>query len=401
MNQLLRAAAFGIFSIASPTPQAEQPDLGSVALSQFIYDNIQSKAVPTYRDTFHNRPFQVNWPPLLTAANSARPQQQTSGSSAKETQIRLVKGTTIVTAIRDRSGDFESIKQIDSASSGGIHISYSISSRGDRAYRYDSARDLATAQTYDQSFNNADRKEIRPGSTALGISSALLRTLKEKGSVDASIHSLHDNRLLPGRFDLVEAQDVSLPVSVNDVQTDLPAVHARGSFVESSGEFWFLDEPDAPITLMYHIDERVTSDFQEWQELRVVQIATPGVTEQRILQELKTRNDVILHGIYFDFDKATIRAESEPVIAAIADALEKNPSWHITIAGHTDNTGDPIYNLDLSKRRADAVAQELTRRYNVDAKRLSTVGFGARRPKVSNDTPEGRAYNRRVELSRT
>jgi outer membrane protein OmpA-like peptidoglycan-associated protein len=193
---------------------------------------------------------------------------------------------------------------------------------------------------------------------------------------------------------------VSLPVSVNDVQTDLPAVHARGSFGESSGEFWFLDEPDAPIVLMYHIDERVTGDFQEWQELRAVQIATPGVTEQRIVHALKLGNDVILH-IYFDFDKATIRAESEPVIAAIADALRKNPSCHITIAGYTDNTGDPAYNVDLSKRRAEAVAQELTHRYNVDATRLSTVGFGASRPKAANDTPEGRAYNRRVELSRT
>jgi outer membrane protein OmpA-like peptidoglycan-associated protein len=68
---------------------------------------------------------------------------------------------------------------------------------------------------------------------------------------------------------------------------------------------------------------------------------------------------------------------------------------------YTDNTGDPGYNVDLSKRRADAVAQELTHRYNVEDTRLSTVGFGASHPKAENDTPEGRAYNRRVELSRT
>ena len=400
MNQLLRAVAFGIFSIASPTSQADQPDLGGAAFSECIQDNLRSKEFLTCPDPFQNQPCQVKPPLLLTAANSAPPQHRTSGGSRKETPIRLVKGTTIVAEIRDRSGDFESIKQIDSASSDGLHISYS-NSRGHRAYRYVSAQDLATAQTYDQSFNNAERKEIRPGTTALGISSALLRTLKEKGSADATIHSLHDNGLLPGRFFLIEAQDVLLSVSVNDVQTDLPAVHARGSFGGSSGEFLFLDEPDAPIALMYHIDERVTSDFQEWQELRAVEIATPDVTEQRIVQALKVGNNVILHGIYFDFDKATIRAESEPVIAAIADALRKNPSWHITIAGYTDNTGDPGYNVDLSKRRADAVAQELTHRYNVEDRRLSTVGFGASHPKAENDTPEGRAYNRRVELSRT
>jgi hypothetical protein len=65
--------------------------------------------------------------------------------------------------------------------------------------------------------------------------------------VDASIHSLHDERILSGHFDLVETQDVPLPVSVDDVQTDLRAVHARGIFGEASGDFWFLDEPEAPI----------------------------------------------------------------------------------------------------------------------------------------------------------
>jgi OOP family OmpA-OmpF porin len=107
-----------------------------------------------------------------------------------------------------------------------------------------------------------------------------------------------------------------------------------------------------------------------------------------------------VYGIYFDFSKATIRPESEPVLREIGEVMTKNPAWKLSVEGHTDNIGGAASNQDLSTRRAAAVRQALVDRYHVAAGRLTPAGFGASRPKETNDTLEGRARNRRVELVR-
>jgi outer membrane protein OmpA-like peptidoglycan-associated protein len=115
---------------------------------------------------------------------------------------------------------------------------------------------------------------------------------------------------------------------------------------------------------------------------------------------LTTTGRVEVDGIHFDFAKATIRAESEPILQAIADLLIRYPSWKLRVEGHTDIVGGVAANLDLSVRRATAVRQALVYRYFVEPVRLTPVGLGPSRPKDTNRTPEGRAHNRRVELVR-
>jgi outer membrane protein OmpA-like peptidoglycan-associated protein len=88
------------------------------------------------------------------------------------------------------------------------------------------------------------------------------------------------------------------------------------------------------------------------------------------------------------------------VLQEIAQALKHNPDWKLTVEGHTDNIGGDAYNLNLSKRRALAVKEALVAQYNIAPDRLANDGFGASRPVESNDTLEGRARNRRVELVR-
>jgi outer membrane protein OmpA-like peptidoglycan-associated protein len=135
--------------------------------------------------------------------------------------------------------------------------------------------------------------------------------------------------------------------------------------------------------------------------LQVVQITYPtALPAPQIEQSLEESGRAEIHGIYFDFGSATIKSESEPVLKEIADAIGRNPAWKLSVEGHTDNIGTDAANLDLSRRRADAVRQALTTRYRVDAAKLTAAGFGAARPKEPNDTPEGRARNRRVELVR-
>ena len=106
----------------------------------------------------------------------------------------------------------------------------------------------------------------------------------------------------------------------------------------------------------------------------------------------------VTRGILFDTDSDRIKPESAPVIRLIAKGLEANPALNILIEGHTDSTGDAGHNLDLSKRRAEAVKAVLAAQFKIDASRLATAGMGATKPVDTNDTPQGRAQNRRVEL---
>jgi outer membrane protein OmpA-like peptidoglycan-associated protein len=120
----------------------------------------------------------------------------------------------------------------------------------------------------------------------------------------------------------------------------------------------------------------------------------------KIAKALATTKRVAIYGINFDFASATLRPDSAPVLKEIAAVLAANPSWNLIIEGHTDNVGGAAYNLDLSKRRALAVKDALVTHYSIAANRLSGIGYGFSRPKASNDTPLGRALNRRVELVR-
>lgn len=86
-------------------------------------------------------------------------------------------------------------------------------------------------------------------------------------------------------------------------------------------------------------------------------------------------------------------------INQIFSLLKKDPSLKFEIAGHTDNTGEAAHNLTLSQQRADAVKSQLVK-MGVDASRLTTKGFGDTHPVSDNDTPEGKANNRRVEFVR-
>ncbi len=115
-------------------------------------------------------------------------------------------------------------------------------------------------------------------------------------------------------------------------------------------------------------------------------------------QALADAGKVSLYGINFDTDKDTLRPDSEPTLKEIGKLLTENPALRIHVVGHTDDQGKPDYNLDLSRRRAAAVTQALTSTYGVAANRLDSFGCGPYAPAASNDSEEGRAKNRRVEL---
>jgi len=127
---------------------------------------------------------------------------------------------------------------------------------------------------------------------------------------------------------------------------------------------------------------------------------TLNVKKPALESALTKSKRIRIYGIHFDFNSATVRPESGPVIHEIADALNHHPEWRLTIEGHTDNVGGDAYNLDLSKRRAAAVKTILVTQYKISSTHLTTAGYGATRPVATNSTDAGRALNRRVELVR-
>ncbi|MEK8087510.1 OmpA family protein [Aquabacterium sp. A3] len=101
--------------------------------------------------------------------------------------------------------------------------------------------------------------------------------------------------------------------------------------------------------------------------------------------------------LLFDFDQDTLSASAGPYLDRVADILRTQTTEHLLLEGHTDNIGAGSYNLQLSQRRADAVAQALQAR-GVAASRLKAVGVGMQQPLAPNDVAVGRRLNRRVEL---
>jgi OOP family OmpA-OmpF porin len=117
--------------------------------------------------------------------------------------------------------------------------------------------------------------------------------------------------------------------------------------------------------------------------------------------KLITEGKLITYGITFDVNKADVKPESYGTLKSIADVLKENPSVNVKIIGHTDSDGDDAKNLDLSKRRAESVKNELINIFAIDASRLITEGEGENSPIAPNDTPANKALNRRVEFVKT
>ncbi len=120
------------------------------------------------------------------------------------------------------------------------------------------------------------------------------------------------------------------------------------------------------------------------------------ITAEAILDELNKNGFIALY-ILFDFNKADIKAESQPIIDQIVSLLKQNPELKVNIEGHTDNVGSPETNKILSQSRAQAVVKAIISQ-GIATERLIAIGHGEEKPIADNRTEEGRAKNRRVEL---
>ena len=211
-----------------------------------------------------------------------------------------------------------------------------------------------------------------------------------------------------GMLSRVEPQDVQYPMIVNDQRVDLPVIHLMAPMkvlegtqpaTQSIGEVFVLDDSADPLVLNFRLKnpQYHNGNFR----VEIIKINFPVAKPENVLEkQLIQEKRAVTYGIYFDFNKETLKPESEPVLKEIAQAMTNNPDWKLTVEGHTDNIGDDTYNLDLSRRRSASVKQALVSQYHIAPDRLLTGGYGASHPVENNDTLEGRARNRRVELVR-
>ncbi len=119
--------------------------------------------------------------------------------------------------------------------------------------------------------------------------------------------------------------------------------------------------------------------------------------QMNMLDAIMTTGKFVTHGINFEVNKSVLRPESMGVIGDVAKYMQSHVDLKLEIDGHTDSDGSSELNMNLSQQRADAVKAALVRS-GINESRLDTKGFGPSKPLGTNDTPEGKANNRRVEF---
>jgi outer membrane protein OmpA-like peptidoglycan-associated protein len=133
-------------------------------------------------------------------------------------------------------------------------------------------------------------------------------------------------------------------------------------------------------------------------EMKPMEADLVTVDAASLANDINRTGHASVYGIYFDTGKADLKPESDATLKEIGKLLQGSPDLRLYVVGHTDNQGAFDINMDLSRRRADAVLVALTTKYGVAPARLRAFGNGPYAPVASNDSEEGRAKNRRVEL---
>lgn len=356
---------------------------------------------------------------LASAASSQTPMTAT--------RIPFVSHLIVTDAVQASEGDYESMATVGDSSSRGFAIVISgdaPQAAGQPPVSVSVGRtvqviDMKNARTWKYWFNESDA-DVFPGTTAIGLSSSIIADLRAHGSAELTLDGsaggmageigdmlagmgqanplksvLGTRTKASGTVKLVESKPLLVPVLVNGSMTPLAAWHVRGHLGQGNqgenADLLVLDDPANPLTL----NATIGAD-----KVQVVRIDFPiqdpeGTLERNLAKDKRAA----LYGIYFDFNSATIKPASEPVLREIVAVMKREPTWTLKVEGHTDNVGGDAKNLDLSSRRAAAVKAALVAR-GVPAARLDTGGYGASVPKETNATLQGRARNRRVELSR-
>jgi hypothetical protein len=381
----------------------------------------------------------------IVSAALAIASAQAAISQAPRTTVPLVTGLAVVGSVREPAGDYESVRRVTGISATGVSFTITAERPGKnggepeqiQATRTVLLRDLKTAHTLNVRISSGiNAEETYPGTTTAQLSFAGLSELRATGhtsvtfidegtgGLNAATAGILQNMMVAasggavsedsaskvgklavsmggagftvaGTLTSVEPGIVPLSILVNNAVVALPARHIRGRLTGDDGprsaDMYVLDDPANPLLLQFRVGE---------DSMTVVRIDWPDASTAKNMEAaLAARKPVDVYGIYFAYNSAEIRSQSDSTLDAIAAMMKRDPSWKLAVTGHTDNVGSDASNLALSRHRSASVKAALVAR-GVAADRLTTDGSGSFAPKATNATLAGRARNRRVELSR-
>lgn len=339
---------------------------------------------------------------------------------AQAPTIPPVRNLALVQTLHIGAVDRESVVSLVDVSAAGIKYHWSlveVKANGDTvrdvSERFVSAADLDTATRWHQYYVSGEPLE-HPGYTAFTVGRALYDQLRNSGSgafsllsfaeadeASALVNGLGLGASPPvvrwrGTLTRVSPQDEPFPLLVNGKRVTVPALHLRADLTSRgeswAPEFWILAERDNPLILRVQDSKRV------YQTVRA-DIADKKTQAGAFDTALTKQCRVELPGVYFEFNSAALKPESDAALGTLADVLKQHADWQLTVEGHTDSIGSQRSNQTLSERRAESVRAWLGS-HGVAPARLRAVGYGSGRPREPNATIEGRARNRRVELVR-
>jgi outer membrane protein OmpA-like peptidoglycan-associated protein len=302
-------------------------------------------------------------------------------------------------------GDYEMVITLDSLDSRGLALTAHYDGKDEtgtwrrgQVKRLILPSDLDNGAIQIHGWHSSDGLII-PGTTSLGPSKKFVRALVDTGRAEYRFRGFAFNDV--GSGILTKTGVVKFPVLINGRRVDLPAVRAQGQMTLGGAsapfELVVLDHPRHPLALRIANGGRGEGfPFKPRFAREIVRI---DYADEGMRETLERECRVEVPGIYFDFNRDTLKPQSAPALTQIAHTLREMKGRRMVIEGHTDNVGGDAYNDDLSARRAHAVRAALLTEHGVAADQLTTRGFGERKPVESNDTIAGRARNRRVELA--
>lgn len=366
-------------------------------------------------------------------------------AQASRATVPLVTGLAVVGSVREPAGDYESVRRVTGIASDRVAFTITADRPGKKgelpeqiqASRTVLMTDLKSARTLKVRISSGiDAEEVYPGTTTSQLSTAGLTEIRASGrttltfiddgtgGLNAATAGILEKMMVAagggavsadsaksvgalaiaqggagftatGTMTSVEPGVVPVSILVNNIVVALPARHIRGTLTGEDGDkkadMYVLDDPANPIVLQFRVGE---------DSMTVVRIDWPDASTTKNMEAaLAARKPVDIYGIYFAYNSAEIRPQSDSTLDAIAAMMKREPTWKLNVTGHTDNVGGDASNLALSERRSASVKAALVSR-GIVAARLETGGSGASSPRATNTTLEGRAQNRRVELSR-
>jgi outer membrane protein OmpA-like peptidoglycan-associated protein len=322
------------------------------------------------------------------------------GSSSKKQEVRKIEcGRTVFKADLENSAETDGYvcrEHLDEKHAGTTAVSFStktlndLKSTGQSEFTFHEDPLRAVLE----SFKNAMNSDSGSSDAA---SMDLMKKMMNLAPGGLMSNQAMDTPPIKCMLQRESTNDVAIPILVNDQPVDLPAMMVRCNppGTDKVAHFYVLDDPENPLVLASADDSGLGA--------QIIKIMWPqNATDQtsQLAEQLEKDGRAKVYDIYFDFRSDQLRPESNKVLAEISDVMHAHPDWKLGVQGHTDNIGGNSYNLDLSKRRAAAVRQALISTYDISPDRLTSGGSGASSPIDTNDTMEGRARNRRVELVR-